>query len=68
VRAIFRGNLDKPVEFRAKLSLSLNGDGVACVDHLRWNSFREGGNAKSQVESYRLRHGHYPQVMLVDPV
>jgi transposase, IS5 family len=68
VRAIFRGNLDKPVEFRAKLSLSLNGDGVACVDHLRWDSFHEGGNAKSQVESYRLRHGHYPQVVLTDPV
>jgi IS5 family transposase len=56
------------VEFGAKLSVSLNGDGIACVDHLRWDAFHEGGDLKSQVESYRLRHGHYPEVVLGDPV
>ena len=67
VRPIVRGKLDKPVEFGAKLSVSLNGDGVACVDHLRWDAFHEGGDLKSQVEAYRVRHGCYPEVVLGDP-
>ena len=68
VRPIIRGKLDKPVEFGAKLSVSLTGDGVACVDHLRWGAFHEGGDLKSQVEAYRARHGHYPEAVLGDPV
>jgi hypothetical protein len=68
VRPIIRGKQDRPVEFGAKLSVSLNGDGVACVDHLRWDAFHEGGDLKSQVEAYRLRQGHYPQVVLGDPL
>ncbi len=67
VRPIIRGKLDKPVEFGAKLSVSLNGDGVACVDHLRWDAFHEGGDLKSQVEVYRERQGCYPEVVLGDP-
>lgn len=68
VRPIIRGKLDKPVEFGAKLSVSLNSDGIACVDYLRWDAFHEGGDLKSQVEDYRVRHGHYPEVVLGDPV
>jgi len=68
VRPIVRGKLDKPVEFGSKLSVSLTGDGVACVDHLRWDAFHEGGDLESQVEAYRARHGHYPEVVLGDPV
>ena len=48
--------------------MSLNGDGVACVYHLRWDAFHEGGDLKSQVEAYCTRHGHYPEVVLGDPV
>jgi hypothetical protein len=68
VRPIVRGKLNKPVEFGAKLSVSLTGDGVACVDHLRWNAFHEGLDLISQVEVYRERHGVYPEVVLGDPV
>ena len=52
---------NKPVEFGAKLSVSLDGDGFARVDHLRWNAFHEGLDLKSQVEAYRERMGHYPE-------
>jgi len=68
VRPIVRGKLDKPVEFGAKLSVSLNGDGLACVDHLRWDAFHEGHDLKHQVEAYRDRHGVYPEVVLGDPI
>ena len=68
VRPIIRGKLNKPVEFGAKLSVSLSGDGVACVDRLRWDAFHEGLDLVSQVEAYRERHGVYPEVVLGDPV
>ena len=68
VRPIIRGKVNKPVEFGAKLSVSLSGDGLARVDHLRWNAFHEGGDLKSQVQAYRRRYGMYPQAVLGDPI
>ncbi len=68
VRPIIRGKQALPVEFGAKLSVSLNGEGLACVDHLRWDAFHEGHDLQSQVEAYRARHGHYPEAVLGDPV
>ena len=68
VRPIVRGKLDKPVEFGAKLSVSLSGEGLACVDHLRWDAFHEGHDLESQVEAYRARYGVYPEVVLGDPI
>lgn len=68
VRPIVRGKQDKPVEFGAKLSVSLNEDGIACVDHLRWDACHEGLDLPGQVEAYRQRKGHYPEVVLGDPI
>ena len=67
VRPIVRGKLDKPVEFGAKLSVSLNDEGIACVDEIRWDAFHEGKDLVSQVEAYKARHGYYPEVVLADP-
>jgi len=67
VRPIVRGKLNKPVEFGAKLSVSLNADGVACIDQLRWDAFHEGLDLIDQVEAYRQRHGVYPEKVLADP-
>lgn len=68
VRPIVRGKQSKPVEFGAKLSVSLSGEGLARVDHLRWDAFHEGLDLKSQVEGYRRRYGYYPQKVLGDPL
>jgi len=68
VRPIIRGKLNKPVEFGAKLSVSLTGDGIACVDALRWDAFHEGKDLKTQVEAYKERHGVYPEKVLADPL
>jgi hypothetical protein len=68
VRPIIRGKQNKPVEFGAKLSVSLDGDGFAQVDHLRWDAFHEGLDLKSQVETYLKRTGHYPEKVLADPL
>ncbi len=68
VRPIVRGKQNKPVEFGAKLSVSLDGDGFARVDHLRWDAFHEGLDLKSQIEAYHERTGHYPEKVLADPL
>mgnify|MGYP002635692576 CR=1 FL=1 len=68
VRPIVRGKLNKAVEFGAKLGVSLNGDGVACVDHLSWDAYHEGHDLPAQVEAYRQRHGYYPEILLADPI
>jgi len=68
VRPIIRGKQNKAVEFGAKLSVSLTGDGIACVDQLRWDAFHEGKDLKSQVEAYKERHGVYPEKVLADPL
>jgi IS5 family transposase len=61
VRPMVRGKQDQPVEFGAKLRVSLTGAGLAHVDHLRWDAFHEGLDLATQVEAYRERYGHYPE-------
>ncbi|RLA01458.1 MAG: IS5 family transposase [Gammaproteobacteria bacterium] len=68
VRPIIRGKQNKAVEFGAKLSVSLTGDGIACVDACRWDAFHEARDLKCQVEAYKTRHGHYPEKVLADPL
>jgi len=68
VRPIVRGKLNKAVEFGSKMSVSLDGQGLARVDHLRWDAFHEGHDLPTQVEAYRQRYGHYPEVVLGDPI
>ncbi len=68
VRPIVRGKQNKPVEFGAKLSVSLTDTGLAHVDELRWNAFNEGKDLKGQVEAYKERTGYYPESLLADPL
>ncbi len=68
VRPIIRGKQNKAVEFGAKLSVSLTGDKIACVDELRWDAFHEAQDLTSQVEAYKTRHGYYPEKVLADPL
>ena len=68
VRPIVRGKVNNPTEFGAKLSVSLTREGVARVDHLRWDAFHEGHDLPSQVEAYRDHHGVYPEVVLGDTI
>ena len=63
-----RGKANKAVEFGAKLSVSLTGQGIAGVDHIRWDAYHEGLDLPAQVEIYKERYGHYPEVVLGDPL
>lgn len=68
VRPIVRGKADKKAEFGAKLSVSLIGDGIACVDKISWDAYHEGNDMKAQVKRYKERSGYYPEVVLGDTI
>lgn len=65
VRAIVRGKAAAPVEFGAKLSVSVN-DGFVYLDRLSWDPYHEGSDLKMHAEEYRRRTGCYPEVILGD--
>lgn len=67
VRPIVRGKVKSPVEFGAKMSVSLV-NGFSFVDTLRWDAFNESGDLVSQVEAYRRRFGFYPASVHVDKI
>lgn len=67
VRPIVRGKANKVAEFGAKLSVSLTVSGIASVDHIRWDTFHEGGDLPTQVGTYKQRYGYYPQSVLGAP-
>lgn len=67
VRPIVRGKVKSPVEFGAKISVSLV-DGFSFVDTLSWDAFNESGDLVSQVEAYRHRFGFYPASVHVDRI
>ena len=67
VRPIVRGKASAPVEFGAKLSVSLV-DGVARIHRLSWNAFNEAGDLRGQVEEFRRKFGHYPASVHADAI
>jgi transposase, IS5 family len=67
VRPIVRGKAGKPVEFGAKISLSLS-DGFSFIDHLSWDSFNESKDLIPQIEKYKERYGYYPESIHADKI
>ena len=67
VRPIVRGKVKSPVEFGAKLSVSLV-HGFSFVDTLSWDAFNESGDLVAQVQAYHRRFGFYPASVHVDKI
>jgi hypothetical protein len=65
VRPIVRGKANAPVEFGAKIEVSLY-EGYARVEDLRWDAFNEGGTLQASVERFKETTGHYPERILAD--
>lgn len=65
VRPMVRGKASAKVEFGAKLSVSLS-QGYCQLDRLSWDAYHEASDLKVQVESYRERYGHYPELVCAD--
>jgi len=67
VRPIVRGKAGTPVEFGAKISVSLV-DGFSHVDRLSWDPYNESEDLIPQVEAYKRRYGCYPQAVQTDTI
>ena len=67
VRPIVRGKEASPVEFGAKISVSLI-NGYSFLDHVSWEPFHESSDLIKQVEKYYERFGYYPQSVHVDKI
>ncbi|MCD6392801.1 MAG: IS5 family transposase, partial [Planctomycetes bacterium] len=67
VRPIVRGKAKSPVEFGAKISVSLV-DGFSFVDNLSWDAFNESNDLVGQIEAYWRRFGCYPQSVHADQI
>ena len=65
VRPIVRGKAGKPVEFGAKLDISVVG-GWTRLEYSSFDPYNEAGNLEEIVERFREREGHYPKRILAD--
>lgn len=68
IRPIVRGKARCNVEFGAKISISVTGEGFAFLDRLSFDPYNEGEDLKAQARAYRRRHGHYPKVICADQI
>lgn len=67
VRPIVRGKVTAPVEFGAKIQVSLM-NGFAFTDEVSWDAFNEGTRLIDSVEKYKQRLGYYPAEVLADKI
>ena len=67
IRPIVRGKARKPVEFGAKLDISVV-DGWTRLECYSFDAYNEAGNLKEMAERFREREGHYPARILADKI
>ena len=67
VRPIVRGKAGKPVEFGAKLDISVV-DGWTRLECCSFDAYNEAGNLQEMTERFREREGHYPSRILADKI
>ena len=68
IRPIVRGKLNAPVEFGAKLDISIDTDGYARIEKTSFDAYNESGCLKKAAERYKERTGHYPERILADQI
>ena len=68
IRPIVRGKAKAPVEFGAKLDMSIDEKGIARLEKLSFDAYNEEDVLITAIENYRKRTGHYPERVLVDQI
>ncbi len=68
IRPIVRGKAKAPVEFGAKLDLSVDENGMARIEKLSFDAYNEAEVLKIAVENYKERTGHYPERIMADQI
>ena len=67
VRPIVRGKAGIPVEFGAKLDISVV-DGWTRLEHCSFDAYNEAGTLQEITERFHAREGHYPKRILADKI
>jgi hypothetical protein len=67
IRPIVRGKAKAPVEFGAKLDISVV-DGYTRLEYMSFDAYNESGLLIEAAERYKLRTGHYPARILADKI
>lgn len=68
IRPIVRGKAKSPVEFGAKLDLSVDETGMCRIEKLSFDAYNESAVLKTAIDNYKRRTGHYPERVLVDQI
>jgi hypothetical protein len=68
IRPIVLGKTRCNVEFAAKISISVTGEGFTFLDRLSYEPYNEGEGLKAQARACRRRHGYYPKVICADQI
>ena len=68
IRPIVRGKAAAPVEFGAKLDLSIDENGMARLEKLSFDAYNESDVLIGAIDRYRERTGHYPERVLADKI
>ena len=68
IRPIVRGKAKSPVEFGAKLDMSIDERGFARLERLSFDAYNEADVLTTEIENYCKRTGHYPERVLVDQI
>ena len=68
IRPIVRGKAKAPVEFGAKLDMSIDEKGFARLEKLSFDAYNEQDVLVTAIENYRKRTGHYLERVLVDQI
>jgi len=67
LRPIVRGKVKAPVEFGAKLDISVS-DGFVRLERQSFDAYNESENLSEIVERYKIRTGRYPECVLADKI
>ena len=68
IRPIVRGKAKSPVEFGAKLDMSIDEKGLARLEKLSFDAYNECDVLIDAVERYHARTGRYPERVLADQI
>lgn len=68
IRPIVRGKAKSPVEFGAKLDMSIDESGLARLEKLSFDAYNECDVLIDAVERYHARTGRYPERVLADQI
>ena len=68
VRPIVWGKVKAPVEFGAKLDLSIDAEGYARIENISFDAYNESTCLQDAVNAYYERTGYYPERVLADQI